>query len=82
MAKPKKNKPVEPDGLKTYKAFLEAVASEGLGYAVTNYFSDEDYESIVKHDKELADSLMDLRVKFSNVEDRVFTDAMNFGIEI
>lgn len=82
LIKMAKKKLIEPDGLKSYKAFLEAVASEGLGYAVTNYFSDEDFESITKYDKELADSLMDLRIKFTNVEDRVFTDAMKFGIEI
>lgn len=69
------------EGLAEYKAFLEKVASEGLGYAITNYFDESDHEAISKYDKELANSLEALRAHFTAVEDRVFTDMTNWNIE-
>lgn len=67
------------DGKAEYKQFLEAVAIDGLGYALVNY--PPDYAKLALYNNLLAVRIEKLAGDFRKLEDEIFGDMDKLGVE-
>lgn len=67
------------EGKAEYKKFLEAVANDGLGYALSNY--PPDYAKLGLYNNTLSIRIMNCAEEFRKLENEIFNDMDKFGVE-